>query len=1217
MKTPLKYLVLLLLLSACLENQEVETLPPPLYALPQTVELNIEEGYTVNAVTGDTIQPILRRNGDTLATGVPILVKGEIIHPDSVERPLVKTVGQLNTVINAHPNVKPIPIPPTISINKEDLTTAYIPKIASNDTVHYRVSNIGDTILCGRPIPARGKVVPVTYPNSNKSLPPKFKDAVKTNLKYLDVDQGLVSYYVRFMLEDRKGNIWLATLDKGVSVYDGVTFTNYGKKEGLVSNEIFSMLEDRDGNIWFGAIGGVSKYDGTTFTNFSYKNGLSRLVYSLLEDRNGNIWMGTNRGVSIYDGANFTHLTTKEGLNNKYVTSMLEDREGNIWMSTLNGVNIYDGKSFTYITKKEGLSNSDVRCLLEDREGNIWMGTYGGVNVYDGRTITQFTEKEGLSDNAVRALHEDKHGNIWLGTNRGVSIYNGTSFTYMSEKNGLCDRRVRSFLEDESGNMWIGTYNGGVGIYNGESFVHFTRDEGLPRNTVDAIIEDEDSNIWLGMYDGGAALYNGQSFTHFGEKEGVSQNIICSLLEDENGSIWLGTFGHGVNLYDGVTITNFTRKQGLVGDRVITIIKDKNGNMWFGTGRGLSIYNGEFFTNFTRGEGLPENGVTDIIEDKKGNIWIGTGGGGVSVYDGTSFVHFTEKNGLSDNDVTVLFEAENGNIWIGTQEGGLNVFDKKSFTYITKKEGLSDNGIMGIVEDREGHVWVSTDNGLNKLTMLSKEGLNAPQKVTYDIKKLGKNDGLLTMDFQERSILIDRKNQLWLGTPKSLNMLDLTKQMTDIEPPKIHLKQVNVNEQFIDYRNISDSLSKSIVFDSVQRFENIPLNLELPYDKNHLTFHFAGIDWNAPYEIRYSYLLEGFNTHWSQPGQENKVDYRNLSHGTYTFKVRAIGESDQWSEAYEYTFTIHPPWNLTWWAKTLYGFMGLLLIYGFIKWRTTKLKQRQKELEIEVDIATNEVRKQKEQIEEAYYEITDSINYAERIQRSYLATKEMLDNHLDDYFVFFQPKHVVSGDFYWAGELRNGHFAIVNGDSTGHGVPGAIMSIINISSIEKAVEKGFTHPAAIFNDARQSIVERLKKDGSVEGGRDGMDASMICFDKAHNSFLYTAAQNPIWVVRSGEMIVIDPEKMPLGKSDSDEIPFEGGEFELEKGDQVYLLTDGFQDQFGGPKGKKFMVGRIRNLILSISTFSMKEQHQKMQKALIEWQGEEDQVDDICVMGIKI
>ena len=308
-------------------------------------------------------------------------------------------------------------------------------------------------------------------------------------------------------------------------------------------------------------------------------------------------------------------------------------------------------------------------------------------------------------------------------------------------------------------------------------------------------------------------------------------------------------------------------------------------------------------------------------------------------------------------------------------------------------------------------------------------------------------------------------------------------------------------------------------------------------------------------------------------------------------------------------------------AYFLYGGLGLALLFGGFIFNRFRITSKQKgvieEQKGKVETTLQEVEHQKEIIEEAHKEITDSIDYAERIQRSFLATKEILDTNLKDYFVFFKPKDVVSGDFYWADLLSNGTFAVVNADSTGHGVPGAIMSILNISSIEEAVKEGSTTPHEIFNKTRQSIIKRLKKDGSPEGGKDGMDASIVCFDFENKKLTYTAAQNPIWIIRDGNLTEIKPEKMPIGKHDLDHMPFVGGEFDLQKGDQVYTLTDGFQDQFGGPKGKKFMIKKMREYLLSISHLPMQEQHEKLDEVFSNWKGDLEQVDDVCVIGVKV
>jgi serine phosphatase RsbU (regulator of sigma subunit) len=216
----------------------------------------------------------------------------------------------------------------------------------------------------------------------------------------------------------------------------------------------------------------------------------------------------------------------------------------------------------------------------------------------------------------------------------------------------------------------------------------------------------------------------------------------------------------------------------------------------------------------------------------------------------------------------------------------------------------------------------------------------------------------------------------------------------------------------------------------------------------------------------------------------------------------------------------------------------------------------------------------------------------------------------------FQPKDVVSGDFYWASKLNNGNFALATADSTGHGVPGAIMSLLNITSLEKAIET-LNNPSDILNSTRKTIIERLKKDGSAEGGKDGMDASLISFDLKNKKLTYSAANNPIWIVREKQLLEFAPDKMPVGKHDKDSISFTQNEISLQKGDVIYALTDGMPDQFGGPKGKKFLYKQLKELLISISSESMEIQKQKLSEALNNWKGDMEQVDDITLIGIRV
>ena len=310
----------------------------------------------------------------------------------------------------------------------------------------------------------------------------------------------------------------------------------------------------------------------------------------------------------------------------------------------------------------------------------------------------------------------------------------------------------------------------------------------------------------------------------------------------------------------------------------------------------------------------------------------------------------------------------------------------------------------------------------------------------------------------------------------------------------------------------------------------------------------------------------------------------------------------------------------------LYGGLALVLLFAGFMYNRFKVTQKQKIIieakEKQTQLQNEIIGEQKRLVEEKHKEITDSINYAERIQRSFMASKDVLDANLSDYFILFKPKDVVSGDFYWANKLPNGNFALITADSTGHGVPGAIMSLLNITSIEKAIEQNNMHPNDILNHTRNTIIQRLKRDGSPEGGKDGMDCSLCIYDFNKMKLFVSAAHNPVWIIRCApakefDFIEISPDKMPVGKHDKQDTSFTRHEIDLQKGDIVYSLTDGFPDQFGGEKGKKFMIKRLRELIIANAHLPLHEQKQLLEKTFADWVGMLEQIDDVTVIGVRI
>jgi serine phosphatase RsbU (regulator of sigma subunit) len=227
------------------------------------------------------------------------------------------------------------------------------------------------------------------------------------------------------------------------------------------------------------------------------------------------------------------------------------------------------------------------------------------------------------------------------------------------------------------------------------------------------------------------------------------------------------------------------------------------------------------------------------------------------------------------------------------------------------------------------------------------------------------------------------------------------------------------------------------------------------------------------------------------------------------------------------------------------------------------------------------------------------------------------------FFILYKPKDIVSGDFYYAQAhkpkgSKNELFYICTADCTGHGVPGALMSMVGISRLnESIIEKGLIHPNEILDNMRNGIISSLNPEGSEEESKDGMDCVLCVYDFENGTMEFAAANNPLWHVRDGKVTEYKPDKMPVGKYGEEMKPFTLHKIELQKGDIIYTFTDGYADQFGGPKGKKFKYKQLEELLLKNCHLPMDVQKEKLNHEFESWKGNLEQVDDICVIGIKI
>jgi ligand-binding sensor domain-containing protein len=305
------------------------------------------------------------------------------------------------------------------------------------------------------------------------------KDSMESKTRQVTIFQG-PKWITRNIIQDRKGNIWIAAFD-GIFQYDGKSFTNVTRK--VSSARFFSVLEDREGNYWFGSIGsGVYYYDGKYFRNFTTKEGLAgNEVTAIYEDKTGKIWFGTNGGVSCYDGKSFRNFTTKEGLSSNNVNAILQDKTGKFWFGTTGSASVYDGKTFIVVTHN-GKPFTNVRSIIEDKKSNIWFGGKDGLWRYNGKVYTT------LSRNFVGYIYEDKNGNIWTSAasadNHGWRLFRYDEKSLYKERQAVTEitanKGAFGISEAQHGKIWFGASDG-VYSYDGNSITNLTGNQ-IPSN---------------------------------------------------------------------------------------------------------------------------------------------------------------------------------------------------------------------------------------------------------------------------------------------------------------------------------------------------------------------------------------------------------------------------------------------------------------------------------------------------------------------------------------------------------------------------------------------------------------------------------------------------------------------------------------------------------------------------------------------------------------
>ena len=914
------------------------------------------------------------------------------------------------------------------------------------------------------------------------------------------------------------------------------------------------------------------------------------------------------------------------------------------------------------ISVAEGLTSNRIQALHTEESGHIWLGTFeGGVNIFrlgdaglrikDVRHLHK--DKKcgndsircvlGLVDESVTTLTRGLNARVWIGSNSGLSMCEksdenaGYKFTTITTRNGLGNDMISDAMLDREGNLWFGT-NSGISMFEGMKFVHVTDDDGLSSDVATSVFISRDSALWVGTWGGGLNKFNIRNTSQqsdvelYNSSNGLSE-MIYSIAQFDSGPIMVGTERDGMYRIQDDRIEHFDMSVGLSFRTISVIKKDKYGNLWLGAwGGGICVTREDDpvhgrFLKITKKEGLAGDNVASMVEDLDGNMWVGTQGGLTRITNEQDLfkksakgelpemLTLNESNGLKCRAVYCLRLDASGDLWMGTDNGvsRLNLSNKEEFvfTQFTKADGLSSNTAYVIDFDSDGNLWIGSNKGLDRINMSI---YNISGKVF--VKHYGKQDGFRGIECVQNASARDHQGNLWFASNVGVTKYNLEEDRLNTIEPITNLKSIRLFFESVDWTEYTELLDYST---------GLPSNLELPYSKNHLTFDFVGVSLTIPDKVKYRFYLKGLDNIWSPPTSTPEAVYSNIPPGEYTFMVMSANNDGIWNkQPVKFHFIINPPFWKTWWF-IMFGIIGVVGgLYTYLRRRENRILQQQKILEEMVTERTRQLKEKKKEVElqneeiaKKNKDITGSIYYAQRIQEAVLPDRDNLIELIPESFIFFKPRDIVSGDFYWFKQESDKVF-IAAVDCTGHGVPGAFMSMVANQLLSRIIiDDGVHDPGKVLRLLHSGVVGALESPDRDVIALGGLDMVLCSFDLQGMHVDYACGSRPLLRIRDGKSELFKGEKYPVGMILDKERYFTTHSLEVQPGDKFYIYSDGYTDQFGGPNYDKFMTGKFISLLEGFHNVSMEEQKKTLENLMEEWIGNKRQVDDMLIIGVGV
>ena len=993
--------------------------------------------------------------------------------------------------------------------------------------------------------------------------------------------------------------------ENGLTVFDGQKFVSKNFRENqdlnilnkvFVSSKGITFLGYFDGEVMQLKNGKVALRDNIAGKVVKFSENSKGEVHFLVQGKGVYNWSGDEVKKTIIKGVNdeeiFDFEFVQEGLI-VGVENNLKFFDANLNL-TGNLSALIDNTNPVSKPVIHKMPNSKKVLIIDETNSFTWLKLNS-----DGYFEHETTLNLSRIESRIEDVAFDDNNNLWLASKSSglykMEMFKGSVDSYslknFTKVNGLISNQLKSVYFDVKGILWIGYYGFGMSKLDNESIVLIDVIDGMKLTDVNALQANSQGELLIGTEVGlfRAAIGVKSKLTRI--ELGTTDVVVTCIAQTKPDEYWIGTRESGVyRLSKSGVVEKIDKVYNIKIDRVNNIEVNENGNVYVATDLGLYYYSAakNSIQRITTNEGLVHNVLNDIYMSKDSILWFAPNGASLFSYKNGEYTVHKNIDNLNQYVLRTIIELKDGGICFGTETDGVFILRNDSVSQLSTKNGLLSNSVYSLIQEDKGTIWAFHKRGVTKFT---------PE---IEVVQYLENDDLYDAEIGINSIYKDVTGVMWIGTNKGIIRFDKVIRQDTVSPTLV---------------------IESLVWND-QELSMIPEHSK--YGNYSLGIQFLGVDLKKSDEIHYEYKLEGYDESWVKVGKgQNFVSYPKLKDGEYNFLIKAVNVSGKASEIQSFKFMIDIPFWKSWWFIISAPAVLILIIFGLFQWRFSRIKRQKIVLENTVRKRTNELRKEKDNLNEAKVliehknkEITDSINYAERIQKAMLPVVNQSNLSVSDMFVFFSPCDIVSGDFYWLGNKGGLSIAVV-ADCTGHGVPGAFMSMISSTLLDKIIlDNGVVQPEEIVRMLDLSISDSLKSKESKT--KDGIDIGVMVIDESQQKLTYCGASRPLFQYRNGELEVYKGGMLSIGEF-IEEIPKEYVRHEISylKGDQFYLSSDGFPDQFGGPRDRKYMVGKFKKFLRQLSELPFEKQAGVMKNEFERWKGPNHQTDDVLVIGIKM